>query len=269
MAGRHTLGLGSGIAAAVAVAVFFALLVFDAQIDSGMDMAMPADNSQGEPAEQALVLIPSLDQMMAMQAGDTSETLPAQAVTARTFLANASPALGDSAAPITLVEFGDYQCHFCNVFFHDTKDLIVKNYVEQGSVKMIFKDYHIIGPDSVDASHAAHCAGDQGMFWEYHYMLYDNWAGENTGWASRENLAVLASEMPHLDYGMWLECLDDESHSALIHQSNEDAKALGLTGTPSFFVLGPDGHVDVIIGAEPYAVFARTIDAAIAGGSGK
>ena len=87
-------------------------------------------------------------------------------------------------APITLVEFGDYQCHYCNVFFDTIEEDIIKNYVETGKVKIIFKDYNIIGSDSVKASHGAHCAGEQGLFWEYHDILYSNWTGENNGWAS-------------------------------------------------------------------------------------
>ena len=76
-------------------------------------------------------------------------------ITMNTFLANGSPILGNPDALVTLVEFGDYQCHFCNVFFHSTEDDILKNYVETGKVRMIFKDYNIIGPDSISASHGA------------------------------------------------------------------------------------------------------------------
>ena len=107
-------------------------------------------------------------------------------VTMSTFLDNGSPILGNPNAPVTLVEFGDYQCHFCNVFFHSTEDSIIKNYIETGKVRMIFKDFNIIGPDSINASHGAHCANDQELFWEYHDILYTNWTGENNGWASPE-----------------------------------------------------------------------------------
>jgi len=69
------------------------------------------------------------------------------------FTANASPVLGSDDAPITLVEFGDYQCFYCNRFFHTTEPDIVKNYVETGKVKMIFKDFTIIGQDSIQASY--------------------------------------------------------------------------------------------------------------------
>lgn len=181
-------------------------------------------------------------------------------ITMKTFLDNGSPILGDTNAKITLVEFGDYQCHFCNVFFHSTEGDILKNYVETGKIKMIFKDYNIIGPDSVNASHGTHCANDQGMFWEYHDILYSNWTGENNGWASSENLLKFAQEIG-LDIDEWSECMIDGPHSQTIVASNEDARSLELTGTPAFFVIGPDGKTTRLIGAQPFEVFEKIFEA--------
>lgn len=184
-------------------------------------------------------------------------------ITMNTFLMNGSPILGDPKAKVTLVEFGDYQCHFCNVFFHTTEDSVLKNYVETGKVRMIFKDYNIIGPDSVNASHGAHCANDQGKFWEYHDILYSNWTGENNGWASSENLLRFAQEIG-LDIDEWSECMVEGVHSKTILASNDDAKKLELTGTPAFFVIGPDGKTTRIFGAQPYEVFENIFEAELA-----
>ena len=180
-------------------------------------------------------------------------------VTTATFLDNGSPILGDTNAVVTLVEFGDYQCHFCNVFFHSTEHKILENYVETGKVKMIFKDYNIIGPDSVNASHGAHCADDQGLFWEYHDILYSNWTGENNGWASSENLKKFAKEIG-LEMDSWEECMENATHSQTILLSNQDARSLELTGTPAFFVIGPDGKTTRIFGAQPYEVFENIFE---------
>jgi protein-disulfide isomerase len=177
-------------------------------------------------------------------------------ITSATFLENGSPVLGDPNAPITLVEFGDYQCYFCNQFFHTTEDDLFKNYVESGKVKVIFKDYTIIGPDSITAAHAAHCANDQGQFWAYHDILYNNWTGENNGWASSENLLKFAENVG-LDIEQFSQCMIDSKHTSIITNSNQDAKDLGLTGTPAFFVIGPDNKVTKIGGAQPYDVFER------------
>ena len=131
--------------------------------------------------------------------------------------------------------------------------------METGKVKIIFKDYNIIGSDSVNASHGAHCAKDQGMFWEYHDILYSNWTGENNGWASPENLTLFAEEI-NLDMDKWVKCMNEKPHSKTILDSNEDAKKLQLTGTPAFFVINSDGQVSKLFGAQPFEVFKRVFD---------
>ena len=196
---------------------------------------------------------------LAIEPAPTAQQAGPPKITMNTFVENGSPVLGNPDAPVTLVEFGDYQCHFCNVFFHSTEDDILKNYVETGKIKMIFKDYNIIGPDSVNASHGAHCAKDQGLFWEYHDILYSNWTGENNGWASSENLGKFAKEIG-LDMDLWTRCMLDGVHSQTILASNEDAKSLELTGTPAFFVIGPDGKTSRLFGAQPYDTFEKVFD---------
>ena len=180
-------------------------------------------------------------------------------ITIDTFLSNGSPILGDPNAPITLVEFGDYQCHYCNVFFQSIEKDIVKNYVDTGKVKIIFKDYNIIGEDSVIASQGAHCANDQGLFWEYHDILYSNWTGENNGWASPENLAIFAQQIG-LNMNKWSECMKKGSHSQIILKSNDDARTLELTGTPAFFIINSEGKVSKLFGAQPFEVFKKIFD---------
>jgi protein-disulfide isomerase len=175
------------------------------------------------------------------------------------FTANGSPILGDPDAPITLIEFGDYQCHFCNVHFQNTEHNLLENYIKTGKVKMIFKDFTIIGPDSINAAHGAHCADDQGMFWQYHDILYNNWTGENNGWASSDNLLRFAQEV-ELDINQWSDCMIEERHSKIIVDSSKDARDLGITGTPAFFVIGPDNKITKISGAQPYENFEQIFD---------
>ena len=180
-------------------------------------------------------------------------------ITMDTFVLNGSPILGDPNAPITLVEFGDYQCHYCNVFFQSIEKEIIKNYVETGKVKIIFKDYNIIGPDSINASHGAHCANEQELFWEYHDILYSNWTGENNGWASSNNLRIFAEEI-NADVDKWTECMNEKTHSKVIIDSNNDAKSLELTGTPAFFVINSNGEVSKLFGAQPFEIFEKVFD---------
>lgn len=180
-------------------------------------------------------------------------------ITMNTFVSNGSPVLGDPNAPITLVEFGDYQCHYCNVFFDTIEEDIMRNYVDTGKVKIIFKDYNIIGPDSINASHGAHCAGEQELFWEYHDMLYSNWTGENNGWASPNNLTMFANEI-NVNMEQWTECMNEKPYAKTIIESNNDAQALELTGTPAFFVITEEGKVTKLFGAQPFEIFKKVFD---------
>ena len=223
-----SLGIGAGIAA---VAIFVSFFAFNSVIEEKELVLEQAENIQPQSQKIGLAV----------------------------FTENGSPYLGDVNAPITLVEFGDYQCFFCNKHFHETEHSILSNYVETGKVKIIFKDYTIIGPDSITAAHAAHCANDQGKFWEYHDILYNNWTGENNGWASSENLLQFAQNI-ELDIDKFSECMLNDTHTSIITNSNSDAKTLGITGTPAFFVIGTDNKVTKINGAQPYDVFERIFD---------
>ncbi len=235
-----SLGIGAGVAVVAIIAAFFAF------------------NIMSEEKQLAFVQIDSLKQETILEQAESLKQEP-QKIHASVLIENGSPYLGDPAAPITLVEFGDYQCFFCNKFFHTTEPDILSNYVETGKVKIIFKDFTIIGSDSVTAAHAAHCADDQGKFWEYHDILYNNWTGENNGWASSENLHRFAQNVG-LDINEFSECMKSEIHKPLIAASVEDAKTLGLTGTPGFFVIGVDNQIIKIPGAQPYSVFESVFD---------
>ena len=173
---------------------------------------------------------------------------------------NGSPILGSVDAPITLVEFGDYQCSFCKRHFDQTHNLIMKNYVETNKVKILFKDLIVTpGKDSMHAAHATHCAKDQGMYWKYHYMLYNNWEGENTGWITTDNLNKFAQKID-MNMNEFSKCMSENKWMELITASKNDANTLGITGTPSFFLIGPENELEKIHGAQPYDVFKEIFD---------
>jgi protein-disulfide isomerase len=119
---------------------------------------------------------------------------------------------------------------------------------------MYFKDFTIIGQDSVTAANAAHCAQEQGKFWEYHDILYTNWSGENTGWASATNLVQFSKQLG-LNQDEFNQCVTQSKYVPIIRDSVSDANNLGLTGTPDFFIIGQDNSVTKVVGAQPYGVF--------------
>ena len=143
----------------------------------------------------------------------------------------------------------------------------MKNYVETNKVKIVFKDLIATpGKDSMYAAHAAHCAKDQGMFWKYHYMLYNNWEGESTGWITSDNLNKFAKNIG-LDINKFSKCMSEDKWMELINASQDDANTLDVTGTPSFFLIGSWQETDEqkneitrIHGAQPYDVFKESFD---------
>ncbi|KFM20533.1 putative disulfide bond formation protein D [Marine Group I thaumarchaeote SCGC AAA799-D07] len=172
---------------------------------------------------------------------------------------NASPPLGNENAPVTMVEFGDYQCTFCNKFFHETEGSIITNYVKTGKVKILFKDFIILGNDSLNAAVASHCANDQKMFWQYHSILYNNWDGEDTGWAAIEHLYEFANVL-NLDMNEFSTCMSESKWQELVNLSNIDGNNAGVTGTPTFFVIDQSNNVIKITGAQHYDVFKEVFD---------
>ena len=178
------------------------------------------------------------------------------------FIDNASPILGDPNAPITMIEFGDYQCTFCSKFFHETENSIITNYVKTGKVKLLFKDYIILGQDSINAANAAHCANDQKSFWQYHSMLYNNWAGEDTGWADLTHLHEFANTLG-LDMDVFSACMSNFKYNELVTLSSIDGEKLGVSGTPTFFVIDQNNDVIKIVGAQQYGVFKEVFDSVL------
>ena len=188
-----------------------------------------------------------------------NEISPTKKPTLSSFTDNASPVLGNMNAPLTMIEFGDYQCTYCKKFFHETEGSIIENYVETGKVKIMFKDFIVVGSDSTNAANAAHCANDQKMFWMYHSILYNNWDGEDTGWASVDRLHEFANKLG-LDMNEFSECMYESKWEELINSSQTDGRIIGVTATPTFFIIDQSNNILKITGAQPYAVFEEVFD---------
>ena len=170
-----------------------------------------------------------------------------------------SPILGDPSAPITIVEFGDYQCHQCYNWFHNTKPAIVEDYIETGKVNLVFVDLAFLGRDSPIAAQASYCAEDQEMYWEYHDTLYNFQDSKiDGGWANSERLKAFASSL-ELDMDLFNSCLDSGKYSKRVQYNIQQARDHGVRGTPGFFIVGPDGQ-EQLGGAQPFSVFKQVLD---------
>lgn len=171
-----------------------------------------------------------------------------------------SPLLGSPDAPVTIIEFGDYQCPFCKMWNTNTKPAVEKNLIDTGKAKLIYVDFAIIGPDSIKAHAGSYCAAEQGLYWKYHDYLYANQGHENDGWAKPNNLKLLASGINNLDSESFSECLDSGKYEQRVHDNIKVARDSGASSTPSFVVIGPSGQAVTITGAQPYTVFQQAVD---------
>jgi len=171
---------------------------------------------------------------------------------------NGSPVMGNINAPITILEWGDYQCTFCYKFHQNTLDIINEDFIKTGKVKFIFKDFPLNGPDSKLAAEASYCAQDQEKYWQYHDELYKNWGGERTGWITRESLTKFA-EIVDLDIEKFNKCLDDHKYENKVNSLYAFGKEIGIDATPSFLVFN-DEKIIKIRGNQPLEVFLKTFD---------
>jgi protein-disulfide isomerase len=186
------------------------------------------------------------------------KTQPEGDFTKEKLLEDGSPYIGNPAAPITIVEFGDYQCTFCYKFHDSSLNTIKQEYIETGKVNLVFRDFPLNGPDSVLAAEASHCAKDQGKFWEYHDQIYQNWAGERTGWINRESLQRFAQNAG-LDLARFNVCLDDKKYTQRVLDSYKFGQEIGISATPSFLILSGEKIIK-ITGNQPIDVFRKTLD---------
>ncbi len=168
--------------------------------------------------------------------------------------------LGKETARITLIEFGDYQCPFCKRHFDDTLPLIKKNYIDTGKVRMVFRDYPLsFHVNAYAAAEASECADEQDKFWEMHYKLYENQADWMDLADPRSEFKAYAYDL-NLDIEEFVECYDEGKMEDEIADDMDDGTESGISGTPGFWILGPNGQSEQISGAYPYETFKAAFD---------
>jgi protein-disulfide isomerase len=148
--------------------------------------------------------------------------------------------LGDPSAKVELIEYGDLQCPVCKAFSEEILPPVVENQVKAGDVKVIFRNFPIIGPDSAPAGAAALAAGAQGKGWEFIELFYRNQGAENSGYANDEFFTAIAKAAGVKDIAKWNREREGEKFTEEVEQTNEQAERLGLTGTPSLAIKGPN-----------------------------
>lgn len=171
-----------------------------------------------------------------------------------------SPALGSEKAPVTIVEFSDFQCPFCRKFYNDAYQEIKKAYIDTGKVRMVFRHYPLsFHPAARPAAIASQCAFDQGKFWEFHDLMFEEQdkQGQGTVTFGATELKAWAQKLG-MNATTFNSCLDSSKHADIVDTDMKVAGTLGITGTPSFVVNGK-----LIVGAQPFSTFKEAIDAAL------
>ncbi|MGH7825831.1 MAG: DsbA family protein, partial [Candidatus Binatia bacterium] len=159
--------------------------------------------------------------------------------------------MGGAKAPVTIVEFSDFQCSFCKKFWSNTLPKLKESYIKQGKVRFIYRHFAILGNFSEQAAMAAECAGEQGKFWEYHDRLFLN---QGALAFTQPKLKQYAGALG-LKAANFNRCLTTEKYRKKVEGETAGAASLGARGTPTFFVNG-----QLMVGAQPFDVFRRVVE---------
>ena len=174
-----------------------------------------------------------------------------------------SPYLGDpSTAPITIIDFSDFQCYLCARYVKATEPSIKDAYIETGKVVLVFKHLPNRGIDSFGASIAAQCTHEQGKFWDFHKILYENQKPIDSGWVNQENLKKFTAKINGLDIEKFNECLASQKYKEFVQKDIDLGLSFGFQDTPSFVIVNSkDGSgPEILKGAHPFPSFKAIID---------
>lgn len=186
--------------------------------------------------------------------------------------------MGDANAPITIEEFSDFQCPFCERFHSETEPLLTQYYVATGKVRFVYRSMGNFVSDNIaraqgtpaktesqDSALAAYCAGEQNKFWEMKAHLYANVLGEDVGSFTEQRLKAIA-KTAGLDRNAFNTCYDNGKYLDRVQQDQEDGQAAGVNGTPGFLVtytVDGETRTRLIEGAQPFTVFQQELEAAL------
>ncbi|PJF43720.1 MAG: hypothetical protein CUN55_07690, partial [Phototrophicales bacterium] len=164
-----------------------------------------------------------------------------------------NPFLGPEDAPITIVEFSDYNCGFCGRFHSTTLDPLLEHYGDL--VKFVYREYPVIGgQNTADIGAAAQCLNEQNLYWEFTELVWQNQTSPNRVQIDGNVLGDYAEQVG-ADTDALLECLESGRGFDVVLADFEAGRAFNITGTPTFFING-----ERFVGAQPIEAFFNIID---------
>ncbi len=239
------------IVAAIAIAAFF----------GGYSIGTFDDSDSGITGEELKEILSEIKTVPTPQPAQQPTQPSAPQIFTVSF--DDEPVKGNPDAPVTVVEFSDFQCPFCSRFFEQTLPLIEENYIDTGKIKFVYKDLPLdnLHPNARSAHIAAECADEEGKFWEYHDVLFQKQAVWQR--LASSDLDITLSQFA-VDLGMqaasFESCMESQDIADEVNQDTLEAARYGTTGTPTFFIgTEKDGFIKMV-GAQPFASFQRVID---------
>ncbi len=218
--------------------------------------AVSGDSTEAAILEE-LKAIRQLLEKIEKQGSNSVKQAPSRPTTA-TVTISGKPFMGSETAPVTVVEFTDYQCPYCLRFIKTAFPHLKRDYIDTGKVRWVALNLPLaFHKDAKKAAQAAHCAGEQDKFWDMRQVLFRN-PNKLAAAQLPEHAASLG-----LDIDAFKACLASNRYLDEIEQDASDARAMGLTGTPSFVIgrsAGDSISGQVVIGAQPLTVFTAAIN---------
>jgi protein-disulfide isomerase len=166
--------------------------------------------------------------------------------------------IGNHNAPVTMVEYSDFQCPLCKKFYDENFNKLVTDYIKTGKVKYVFKQFPLnIHPQAPDAALASECALEQNKFWEMHDLLFEN----QTAWSGKSdylNTFKQFAKQLALNETQFNTCLDTKKHQGNVNKDYQEGLTKGVRGTPTFYI-----NDQILVGAQEYDKFTDMLDQAL------
>jgi protein-disulfide isomerase len=169
------------------------------------------------------------------------------------------PFIGNPNAQITLAIWSDYQCSACRINEERLVSFLLNDYVKDGQIKIVFKDFAFFGPDSINLALVGRAVWDiyPDKYYEWHKAVFTNQKGTNSGWASVENILKITETIPGIDLSTIEKSLVDkkEVYFNLINMSKKEGESFGINATPSMII-----GKELIVGVPQYTEFKLYLD---------
>lgn len=165
--------------------------------------------------------------------------------------------LGKKDAPVTIIEFSDFQCPFCRKFAEDVIPQLKKEYIDTGKARLVYRDFPLaFHPGAIPAAQGAECAKEQGKFWEMHDIMYAEQAKQGSGTVqfTADDIKKWAVQAG-VNAAKFNQCLDSGKYKSEVEKDMADGTAAGVSGTPSTFINGR-----IVVGAQPFSALKTLID---------